>query len=93
MYRLFLSTGDMNLDRINQAGEYLLGEHDFRNFCKMDVANGVTNYTRRLSLVKATPYEESSVSSAYQMCLLTIRGKAFLWHQVRCIVAVLFRSG
>ena len=27
------------------------------------------------------------------MCVLTIVGKAFLWHQIRCIVAVLFRVG
>lgn len=27
------------------------------------------------------------------MCVLTISGKAFLWHQIRCIVAVLFRIG
>ena len=27
------------------------------------------------------------------MCALTISGKAFLWHQIRCIVAVLFRVG
>ena len=27
------------------------------------------------------------------MCVLTISGKAFLWHQVRCVVSVLFRVG
>ena len=27
------------------------------------------------------------------MCVLNISGKAFLWHQIRCIVAVLFRVG
>ena len=27
------------------------------------------------------------------MCVLTISGKAFLWHQIRCIVSVLFRVG
>ena len=27
------------------------------------------------------------------MCVLKISGKAFLWHQIRCIVAVLFRIG
>ena len=29
--------------------------------------------------------------SAFDMCCLTIVGKAFLWHQIRCIVSVLFR--
>ncbi len=27
------------------------------------------------------------------MCVLTITGKAYLWHQIRCIVSVLFRIG
>ena len=26
----------------------LHGEHDYRNLCKMDVANGVTNFTRKI---------------------------------------------
>ena len=29
----------------------------------------------------------------YQMCELTIVGMAFLWHQIRCIVSVLFLVG
>ena len=29
----------------------------------------------------------------YQMCELTIVGLAFLWHQIRCIVALLFMIG
>jgi len=31
---------------MEQAGQKLLGPHDFRNFCKMDVGNGVVNYFR-----------------------------------------------
>ena len=33
------------------------------------------------------------MSRPYDICVLTISGKAFLWHQIRCIVAVLFRVG
>ena len=81
----------MNL--VNEAGKLLLGSHDFRNFCKMDVAHGVVEYTRNLTLVEAAPLAQEEESTPYSMCVLTIRGKAFLWHQVRCIVAVLFRVG
>lgn len=28
-----------------------------------------------------------------ELCTMTIRGSAFLWHQVRCMVAVLFMIG
>ena len=51
-YKYFFPRGDLNLDLMNEGGSFLLGEHDFRNFCKMDVANGVTNYHRRISFVK-----------------------------------------
>ena len=30
------------------AANELEGQHDFRNLCKMDVANGVTNFTRKI---------------------------------------------
>ena len=36
---------------------------------------------------------ESATSSGYEMCELTIVGQAFLWHQIRCIVAILFLIG
>ena len=29
----------------------------------------------------------------YEMCKLTLVGKAFIWHQVRCIVGILFLIG
>lgn len=89
----FLCPGEMDLDRINAAGLRLCGEHDFRNFCKMDVNNGVINYMRRIDVVRAELREEAASASPYTMCVLTVRGKAFLWHQIRCIVAVLFRIG
>ena len=31
--------------------------------------------------------------SAYDMAELTVDGKAFLWHQIRCIVAILLLIG
>ena len=83
------------MNQINEAGKRLVGEHDFRNFCKMDVAHGVTNYHRRIFSVDAEALEKGAGanddSSPFDLCVLTIKGKAFLWHQIRCIVAVLFR--
>jgi len=36
------------------AGKKFIGEHDFRNFCKMDVAN-VHCYTRRVTFFEVSP--------------------------------------
>ncbi|KAJ8320174.1 hypothetical protein KUTeg_001761 [Tegillarca granosa] len=35
----------------------------------------------------------SAREDGYQMCELTIVGQAFLWHQIRCIVSILFMIG
>ena len=88
-YKYFFPRGDLDLGLLKEAGNHLVGEHDYRNFCKMDVGNGVVNYHRRIFKVDVQPLVESD--SPYDMCALVIKGKAFLWHQIRCIVAVLFR--
>lgn len=33
---------------MREASSYLEGEQDFRNFCKMDVGNGVVEFIRRV---------------------------------------------
>ena len=73
-----------------------MGSHDFRNFCKMDVNNGVVNYVRRVTSVEVRALDdddEIDATSPYDMCVLTLAGNAFLWHQIRCIVSVLFLVG
>ncbi len=92
-YKYFFPRGELNMAAMNEAGEKLVGEHDFRNFCKMDVNNGVVNYMRRIDRVHAELTPTSSGDDPYAMCEMTVVGKAFLWHQIRCIVAVLFRIG
>jgi tRNA pseudouridine38/39 synthase len=51
------------------------------------------NPNRRISRVEAVPHLAANAANQtpWDMCVLTISGKAFLWHQIRCIVAVLFR--
>ena len=84
-YKYYFPRGDLDLVKLNEAGQYLLGENDYRNFCKMDVANGVVNYKRRITRVEASAIkiQNSSEPSPFDMCCLTIMGRAFLWHQIR----------
>ncbi|KAK8681910.1 hypothetical protein V6N13_054309 [Hibiscus sabdariffa] len=89
-YKYFFWRGNLNLPAMENAGKKFIGEHDFRNFCKMDAAN-VHNYKRRV-----TQFEISSSSMRFegdQLCAIKVKGSAFLWHQVRCMVAVLFMIG
>lgn len=39
---------------MERAGKKFVGEHDFRNFCKMDAAN-VHNYRRRILSFDISP--------------------------------------
>ena len=84
---------------MSKAGHLLVGEHDYRNLCKMDVANGVVNFKRRIMAVTVERVDEGGDgvcgrgSDGYEMCVATIEGQAFLWHQVRAVMAVLFLVG
>lgn len=76
---------------MKDACRHFIGEHDFRNFCKMDVGNGVLNYVRNIMAITINPL--TCKNDAYQLFELTVVGQAFLWHQIRCMVAVLFLVG
>lgn len=97
-YKYFFPLGGVSLERLNEGGQRLVGGHDYRNFCKMDLGNNVTNYRRRIDSVSARLCRTDAAPSSdppgpYTMCELTVKGKAFLWHQIRCVVSVLFRVG
>lgn len=50
------------------AGSKFLGDHDFRNFCKMDAAN-VHNFRRTISIFEILPVNERSLASL--CCMLS----------------------
>lgn len=85
-YRYYFSPKDLNVEEMNEAAQLFLGEQDFRNFCKIDPAKQITNYRRTIlvsEIVQVSP----------DLCYLSLRGTAFLWNQVRSIMAILFLVG
>ena len=93
-YKYFFPAANIDVDVMNSAAQKFVGEHDFRNFCKMDVASGVVNFKRNLLSFKVCKIDsDSQTCDGYDMCELTICGSAFLWHQVRCMVSVLLMIG
>ncbi|KAL5015313.1 hypothetical protein ScPMuIL_009583 [Solemya velum] len=90
-YKYYFPKAGLDLELMYEASQKLLGEHDFRNLCKMDVGNGVVNFKRRIMSAEIKTLDERE--NGYQMCELTIVGMAFLWHQIRCIVAIIFLVG
>ncbi|KAL3943385.1 MAG: hypothetical protein SGBAC_002551 [Bacillariaceae sp.] len=84
-YRYFFAKRQMSLERIREGVALLVGNHDFRNFCKMDVEK-VYNFKRLIYAAKVVELENG-------ICYVQIHGQAFLWHQIRYIMGVLFMIG
>lgn len=93
-YKYIFPRGKLNIDAMNKAVKYAIGSHDFRNICKMDVANGVVNFERRIiDATVSVKQNDCTQNSGYDMCELKITSHAFLWHQIRCLMGVLLLVG
>lgn len=96
-YRYFFPRSSLDIDAMQLACTYLVGAHDFRNLCKMDVGNGVVTFERQIYVARIVLSKPESAqivdANTYDMFYFELKGKAFLWHQVRCIVAILLLIG
>ncbi|EPY26397.1 tRNA pseudouridine synthase 3 [Angomonas deanei] len=78
----------LNIEHMQQAAQYFLGEQNFRNFCCMDVIN-VSNYYRTVYEVGIYPSEHLPEFLYY----FEITANSFLYHQIRCTMEILFLVG
>lgn len=99
--------GWLDIDAMRDGCARLIGLHDFRNFCKIDASKQLTNFTRRIfhaSIDEVSPlsvpsflHHDALASPANpdppKMYAFTLHGSAFLWHQVRSLIAILFLVG
>ena len=85
-YKYLFSKESLDIDKMGEAALHYEGEHDFRNFCKLDGSKQITNYKRTIISAKIM-----YVSGDFYCFDLV--GSAFLWHQVRCMMASLFLVG
>ncbi|XP_055619003.1 tRNA pseudouridine(38/39) synthase [Toxorhynchites rutilus septentrionalis] len=92
-YRYFFPRGSLDVEAMQEGCKHLVGSHDFRNLCKMDVGNGVVTFMRNVHYAFIKESQKDDDESPYDMLYFELRGKAFLWHQVRCIMAILILIG
>lgn len=95
--------GRLDVERMRDAAARLVGEHDFRNLCKVDASKQITNFVRRIDgatidrVATGWRTERSELPEIKAVdepiYVLNLRGSAFLYHQVRNIMAVLFMVG
>lgn len=85
-YKYLFHKDGLDLDRMQKAAKLYEGEHDFRNFCKLDGSKQITNYNRTMI--------SANIKHVYNdFYCFDLIGSAFLWHQVRCMTAILFLVG
>ncbi|KAJ6234321.1 tRNA pseudouridine(38/39) synthase [Anaeramoeba flamelloides] len=95
-YKYFFEPDLFNLDKMKMAASKLAGEHDFRNFCKISPEK--TSLVRRIlsasidKIYSLNSNDESLIRSK-EIWAFTVKGKGFLWHQVRAMMAILFLIG
>lgn len=84
-YRYLFHLFDMDLEKMKEAAKLLIGEHDYRNFCKFSPSN-TSHCIRTIHSI-----EFNNISNG--VWYFQISGTGFIWHQIRCIAAVLFLVG
>lgn len=74
---------NLDMDKMQQAANYLVGEHDFKSFCstRTQVENTVRTVT------EITFFKEGN------MVTMRIRGTGFLYNMVRIIMGTLLKVG
>ncbi|KAI5729431.1 hypothetical protein M8J76_002477 [Diaphorina citri] len=94
-YKYWFPQAGLDIDAMHKAAQYLVGTHDFRNLCKMNVGNGVVNFKRLVTHAGVTSAWQNVQfnDSHHNICEFNIRSQGFLWHQIRCIMSVLFLVG
>uniref|UniRef100_A0A3P8VDN0 Pseudouridylate synthase 3 n=1 Tax=Cynoglossus semilaevis TaxID=244447 RepID=A0A3P8VDN0_CYNSE len=94
-YRYYFPRGSLDVKLMADAAKRYEGTHDFRNLCKMDVGNGVLQFERTILSVSIQPAwsTQTSTSESHDLFIFEIKGLAFLYHQVRCMMAVLLLIG
>jgi tRNA pseudouridine38/39 synthase len=88
-YKYFFPSANLDITKMQQAAQLFIGTHDCRYICKIDPSkSSAPNFFRRdiyESIIETTSNPAFSV--------FIVKGRAFLWHQVRNMMALLFMVG
>ena len=86
---IFKKTNGLDVETMKKAAALYVGpDKDFRNFCKLDGSKQITNFKRHVLSAEIVTLNETE-----QLYCFDLKGSAFLWHQVRNMMAILFLIG
>ncbi|EGG10313.1 uncharacterized protein MELLADRAFT_76951 [Melampsora larici-populina 98AG31] len=102
----------LDIEMMREGAKKLIGEHDFRNLCKLDKSKQIENFKREIYSAEINLVDENAIGPEFnkndglegsvgqdglgeknQMYVFDLRGSAFLYNQVRNIMAILFLIG
>ncbi|RKP10846.1 pseudouridine synthase, partial [Thamnocephalis sphaerospora] len=108
-YRYYFDARGLDLERMRAAAALYVGKRDFRNFCQIDATKPAMNFERHILACNIVPVHSiddvevdanggndappTGRDGNARFYALDLRGTAFLWHQVRCMMAILFLVG
>lgn len=78
----------LNVEAMREASQYLIGEHDFKSFCKAESAKDKPTHRN----IIAIEFDECSIWND-DMLVITVVGNAFLHSMVRTLVGTLVSIG
>ena len=90
-YKYYFPKGTLDIEKMQKASLKFEGEHDFRNFCKLDNSR-FRDFNRTIHRVRIRTLD-SSLPDPYKLCELNMTAKSFLWHQVRYMMGILSLIG
>ncbi|OUM66275.1 hypothetical protein PIROE2DRAFT_36365, partial [Piromyces sp. E2] len=101
-YKYFFPAQRLDIPLMQKAAKKLIGVHDFRNFYpdrlndeylkRHPLHQQQQNHSYSNHPEEEEPYDMEK-SSPFKMYIFEVCGKAFLWHQVRFFMGILFLIG
>jgi tRNA pseudouridine(38-40) synthase len=94
-YKYFFIRGSRNIEDMSAAASMFVGEHSYFNFCKIDPSKGAQqSFNRNVLHASIEPVRPlAAAPHPLDIFVFNVKATAFLWHQVRAMVAILFRVG
>jgi tRNA pseudouridine(38-40) synthase len=84
-----------NIEDMSADASMFVGKHSYFNFCKIDPSKGAQqSFNRNVLHASIEPLRPlAAAPHPLHIFVFNVKATAFLWHQVRAMVAILFRIG
>jgi tRNA pseudouridine38/39 synthase len=84
-----------NIEDMSADASMFVGKHSYFNFCKIDPSKGAQqSFNRNVLHASIEPLRPlAAAPHPLHIFVFNVKATAFLWHQVRAMVAILLRIG